>query len=82
MSGRIQLHGRADENIVSDSNPVIVHEDAVVVHETVVSKLDIDPVVTKEGRFDPNSRPQGTKQTTQYLFFARNVIGSRAGKTS
>src|SRR5262249_26963687 len=67
MMSRVQLHRRAKFDIVSNLDHGAVEEDTVEVRVDAVAEADVDSIIAKERRLDPDLGAAVAKQAAQQL---------------
>lgn len=48
MSGGVELDGRRKQNIIAQSNAIVVDKHAAVVHKTVAAEVNVNSVIAEE----------------------------------
>ena len=65
MHRRVDLHGRAEQGVVTDSHLTHIQNDAVEIEEHTFAQFDVDTVVAEKWRLHPNGFSTFAKQIAQ-----------------
>ena len=65
MHRRVDLHGRAELGVVTDSHVTHIQNDAVEIEEHTFAQFDVDAVVAEKWRLHPNGFATFAKQIAQ-----------------